>query len=428
MIDAVGGLLMVYPAMMVHPVMDGNDLRTPLPQPRVVPVETAVRSAVNLATVNAASIHMLNPQVIGFVPIPLGQPRGAFSLPTLISPTISPAEQTLFEEPRDPAKKHYLPRYDLATIQGASRLLKSVVLRPSQNACELVVNLTEVTTPASSAGNIRQDAAARYFLTGTYQGAAMSWDLTVRSSAPNAIQLVLSLPRPGDVGNLYYVMTEPAAQAKLVIRRTLGVALPLPPAPPPPPAPPVHPPVPPVGRPPIGPVMVAAPSPARPLLFPMPRLLPPPAAPPQPLYRVATVTIDLSIPFTFSKELDRNVFEQLEGPPSAPAGFIKRDLVWSKNDKGDGNSYSYYLDGYYQQYGTQPCPFYFFPDTFKIGRQSAPPHAPELTVNTSGQDVNSVTLTRPSGVGSPADCSRGPAVERYVRAQCSAGGERISWK
>ena len=365
--SAIGGTLIMHPM-----VPQAGAVRAPA-RPPIVAIPTVVRPAVNLATVNVASLHLLNPQVIGFGAIAPGQPRASFRLPTLISPTIAPTEGTLFEDPQDQTKKHYLPRYDLATKPGASRLLKSVVLKPSQNNCELVVDLIDITAPAVANGHIRQDASTRYFVTANIQGVVMTWDLTVRSTSSNAIELGLLLPRPGDVDKVYYAMTEPAAQSKLIIRRSLGVALPLPAT----------------SRPVPGPPAAVASSP-RPFLHPMPRPAPVNS---QPLYRPSTVTIDSSIPFTFSKDLDKNVFEQLEGPPSGPAGYIKRDLVWDKNEKGENSTYTYYLDSNYGQYGSQPCPFYFFPDIFKIARQSAPPHAPELLLSTNGEDINSVTLT-----------------------------------
>jgi hypothetical protein len=67
--------------------------------------------------------------VDGFGGAAQGWPRNSFTLPVLISPTASPTDQTLFEEPQDGTKKHYLPRYGIAATASGGSPVKWVVFQ-----------------------------------------------------------------------------------------------------------------------------------------------------------------------------------------------------------------------------------------------------------------------------------------------------------
>ena len=61
---------------------------------------------------------------------------------------------------------------------------------------------------------------------------------------------------------------------------------------------------------------------------------------------------------------------------------------WNIQQVGwQGRSYPYYQDL------NQPNQIYFLPDSFKISRQPAAPHAPSIIVSTNGDDPNSLTFT-----------------------------------
>lgn len=315
--------------------------------------------------INPAILHLQNPQLAGFGGASQGTPRSGFQLPVLISPSASPTDQTLFEEPQDATKKHYLPRYDIAAVSGGAGMVKWVSLEPSQNGFQLIVHLAEVTDPSVVTGNIRQDATTRYLLTANLQGRVASWDLTATATEGAALKLILALSSFADRDAVHYAMTDQAAQAKLIVRRSLALALPVT-SPPPPPGPTSVP----------GPAIAMVARPFPPVPGP-----PAPPAPAQPLYRQATVAIDSAISFTFDKDLDKNVFEQLGGVASALPAWNIRLINWN------GRPYKYYQDS------SQRSQIYFLPDAFKIGRQAKPPHYPNLIVSANGDDEESVTLT-----------------------------------
>ena len=91
------------------------------PRPSAVAHPIAIQRSTNVAMINPAIIHLQNPQFSGFGGGVQGLPRQIFTLPVVISPTASPTDQTLFEEPQDGTKKHYLPRYGIAaTASGGA--------------------------------------------------------------------------------------------------------------------------------------------------------------------------------------------------------------------------------------------------------------------------------------------------------------------
>jgi hypothetical protein len=307
--------------------------------PILVPI--AVRKSMYVATVNPAILHFQNPSLGGFGRPSQGSPRSGFALPVLISPTPTPTDQTLFEEPLDPTKKHYLPLYGTATTAGGSGSVKWVSLEPSGQQFQLTVHLADVTNPSVTASNIRQDATARYLLTANLQGRAVNWDLSPSLADGAALTLTLTIsPLSGGAPDLsgrdelYHAMTEPDAGAKLIVRRTLPLALPSPTG---------------TGG--------------------------------DTLYGQQDVAIDSLIPFTFDKDLDRNVFAQIQGVGADLSPWVKHEVNWK------GRSYVYYQDR------SHPDQIYFLPDAFKIVRQPHAPHAPSLIVSTNGEDKDTVAIT-----------------------------------
>jgi hypothetical protein len=304
-----------------------------------------LQQASNVMTVNPAVLRWMDPII--FTRFSLPQPRGAFSLPMLISPVATPNDQTLLEEPQDATKKHYLPGYGIATTGNGTQLVQWVSLEPIGKSYQLIVHLKENTAQSLSSGNVRIDAPTRYMLTANLQQQAVSWDFGTAATEDSTLKLTLPIADIGTRNSIYQAMTDPAAQARLILRRSLTVGIPTPPQTSP-------------GS--------AAGKPA--------------GQPPAQLYRSTAVTIDTAIPFTFSKDLDKNVFAQLDGVGGAPpvAWNIVR-VNWNQRP------YVYY------QERNIPTNIYFLPDEFKIARDSNASHSPKLTVVTNGADIDSVTLT-----------------------------------
>jgi hypothetical protein len=334
----------------------------PATQPPVVR-SIAVQNSFAVARIDPAILHLQNPDLAGFGDNAQGSPRTSFTLPVLISPVASPADRTLFEEPQDGTKKHYLPVFGIAATQSEGGPVKWVSFEPKGTGYQLTVHLTDVTDPSVAAPNSRQDASARYLLTANLQGRVASWDFQSAIAEGATLKLILALPDFGSRDAVYHAMTDPAAQAKLIIRWSLTLALPVPSQPSP----------------------EFAPVRADPAIYrfqPMYRFRQPIfSEPPVALYRQATIGIDSSIPFTFDPNLDKNVFGQLTGVSSGlPPWNIVR-VNWN------GRPYAYYQDR------SQPSQIYFLPEAFKISRGQEPPHKPRLVISTSGNDANSLTVT-----------------------------------
>jgi hypothetical protein len=316
-----------------------NVVTATLTPPVLVPI--AVRKSMYVATVNPAILLFQNPLLGGFHRPSQGSPRGAFALPVLISPTVTPTDQTLFEEPLDGTKKHYLPLFGVGTTSGGSGSVKWVSFEPSGQQFQMTVHLADVTDPSVTASNIRQDATARYLLTANLQGRVMNWDLSPSLPDGAALKLTLTIPplsggAPDLNGrdDLYHAMTEPDAQAKLIVRRTLTLAL-------------------------------ASST----------------GTGGETLYGQQDIAIDSMIPFTFDKDLDSNVFAQIQNVGADLSPWVKHEVNWK------GRSYVYY------QNRSHPDQIYFLPDAFKVVRQPEAPHAPSLIVSTNGDDIDTVAIT-----------------------------------
>lgn len=302
----------------------------PVPARQAIAVSPTIVSATNIATANPAILHLQNP---AFRPIWYLRPqqRSQIALPTLVSPSNAPTDQALFEEPQDASKKHVLPLYDIASTAGSAGRQKWVSLAPSDAGFQLAVFLTE--RPPVAVGVQRIVADTRYLITATVQSRVVSWDLTAAADAGGAsLKLTLALPDFAGRDLLYQAMTDPAAQARLIVRRALPLALPY-------------------------------------------------ANQPN-TFVVRTLTIDSPIPFTFNRDLDANVFAQVGTVSAGPPPQWKVVTVnWN------GRGYPYF------QSTAQPDLVYFLPDAFKIARQDKKPHTPALSVAVAGDDAASVTLT-----------------------------------
>ena len=285
------------------------------------------------------------------------RPRGGIVLPTLISPTATPNDQTLFDEPQTGGPQHYLPAYQLATTGKGSRMQFAVSLTATASGFLLTVPLVDGTSAAVISNRVRETPAAVYLLSTTLPGRTQTWDF------PNAVvdgtSLTLTLPfsDPNEREAIYTAMTDPSQQTKLIVRRSPELALPVP--------------------------LAAAVT---------------GQAPPQQLYRQTALAIDTSINFTFDKTLDQNVFAGFTsaGNP-APSTLRRISLPYAVPGgqaqsavPGQGvqtESYPYWQDP------VQLDQFYFLPDSYKIARLATSPHTPAMNISTNGGDPATLTIT-----------------------------------
>ncbi len=320
-----------------RPVTQAAPVTAPTAVMRPVMFPTAVATSATRSTFNPSLIYMRNPSFGWFLGTP--QPRSGFALPTLISPVAPPVDSTLFEEPQDATKKHYLQQYAVATRGSGGSSQRWVTFAPTAAGFTLMVHLADVSPTTLAQGNAAiVPSATRYMLTANLQGQAASWDFGTATTEAGDLVLSLVVTDPAVRDQIYHAMTDQAAQAKLILRRSFSVATPVPP----------------------------------------PASGPPPA---QPLYRAAVTAIDSTLPFSFDPVLDKNVFAGLSDIGSGAPSWNIQQVSWQ------GRSYPYYQDL------NQPNQIYFLPDSFKISRQPAPPHAPSIVVSTNGDDPNSLTFT-----------------------------------
>ncbi len=272
------------------------------------------------------------------------QPRASFALPTLIAPTATPNDQTVFEEPKAGGKEHFLPTYKLATTGSGSQVRYAVSLAATSSGYLLTVKLADATAPALAANRVRMTPATRYFLSATLPGRTQTWDFPTASADGTSITLTMPITDPGVRDAIYQAMTQQSLQTKLVVRRTPALALPVPPA---------------------------APVAGKP--------------PPQPLFRAAQVTIDTSLAFFFDPSLERDVFVNLPNATGGQPATLRPVTI--PFPAGGAKSYSYWQDP------LQPTAIYFLPDGYKIARLATSPHTPALGITTRGSDPATLNVT-----------------------------------
>lgn len=302
-------------------------------------MSAAVAHSTTLSTVNPNVMYLRNP-FIGdwFIGSPL--PRTSFALPTLISMDAAPTDATLFQEPADPAKLHYLTKFKIAVQGSGGAQADQVSFAADANGFTLTVQLADVTDASIAATNARiTPGTSRYMLAANLEGRSAVWDFT--ATAPDgsvAPTLSLTVTDPGDRDSIYRAMTDPAAHAQLVVRRSFDVAS-----------------------------LVASQT--------VPQ--------PQDLFRERLTAIDSIIPFTFDPVLDKNIFASLGSVGSAQTTWTVKQVPYGKANR----SFPYYQDA------SQPTHIYYLPDEFKISRQPAPPHAPSILVSSSGNDPANLNFT-----------------------------------
>jgi len=332
---------MVTPSlMMIHPPVSNTGVST-VHIPAGPQGPTKIQAPVAGLTNN--QLIFRNP-TLGILFWNLPRARSAFALPTLISPTATPNDQTLFDEPQPGRPQHYLPAYAPATTGSGNQTQFAVSLGVSSSGYLLTVKLADVTPMSVISNRTRETPATLYMLSATLPGRTETWSFPTAVVDGTSITLSMPITDPEVRDAIYTAMTDQSLQTKLILRRSPSLALPVPSAPP------------------------AAGQPA-----------------PQQLYRQSAVAIDTAINFYFDKNLDQSVFANL--PHVGSQGPSTLNHVSVPYPATAAKSYLYWQDP------LQLNQIYFLPDAYKIGRLATSPHTPAINVTTSGSDPATLNVT-----------------------------------
>src|SRR5215470_8458709 len=128
-------------------------------------VPTAIAHSTTTSMINPSIMYMRNP-FIGNWFIGAPEPRSSFALPVLISMDPTPTDATLFEEPADPSKKHYLTKFKIAVQGSGGGQQENVSFAADANGFTLTVQLADATDAMIAANNARiAPSTSRYMLT-----------------------------------------------------------------------------------------------------------------------------------------------------------------------------------------------------------------------------------------------------------------------
>jgi len=340
--------------LMVHPALPLNDRA-------ISQVSTATPTPTPTLPATAGSIWQ-NPMIALRSPVLAGlwllQPdsRSAFSLPTLISPTATPNDQTLFDEPQPGGPQHYLPQYRLATTGSGNQEEFAVTLAVSSSGYLLTIRLNDFTDMGFASGKIPEFPTTVYILSTVSLSAGIKQDWNFPDATVDGTSITLMMPIVDDpqtgvkaldtLQAIYRAMTDSSQETKLILRRSPALALPQP---------------------------LASAEPGQP--------------PPPQLYRASSPPIDSLIDFHFDKDLpqNQNVFAGLPKVGGGTASTLNKVMV--PYPTGGVKSYPYW------QNPLQPAQIYFLPDSYKIARLATSPHTPAINISTSGSDPATLNVT-----------------------------------
>jgi hypothetical protein len=380
--------------------------------PQTPVVSAAVITSAKVATTPAVNqIRFVDPnfalRIIDIRPILTGTTRDKLTVP--VAPTADFADDALFQDPADPAKHFYLPRYAVDEDRTASGQPQyAIAIHQAGNEWTLDIRLRKYAPPtlgdaARTAGELKHSIALLLRYRRMVNGAAAAVAEEPLELPPVAGELVsatLLLATLEQRDRILRALQDANSGAQLIVRRSFDIAIPVPPAPPPPPvqSPPPPPPattvvrdhrIPPGPPPPpattivrdhrtqpgggvvAGPGRVAmfaaasAPETAAVHVFSGAVLSTPPA--PVPLFRQATRVLDATADpadFTFPLALHPYIYGDIGAPPGTARSLIARVVTWG------GVSYTYYQDP------DDTWEFSYLPDCFKLARRQGPTYEP----------------------------------------------------
>lgn len=336
-----------------------------------------------------------------------------------VCPTEEVSDTILMEQPANAASKVYLPRYKIATERTAGGQ-EQYRITVEERAPGWVMRLHLFRCPAKEIEQTSRDASAlshrvtvilRYALIGSggVHKELMFGDIL---EEPDGIQAAVQLDSLAERDELYAALTEPQADAVLIVRRSVQVAIPVAapeekPSKPPYTGPlsiPIGP-IKPIGRPrpfPIRNVNSVQPQPQpQPLSIRTSRAFPAlskstintvklspdlisvvgrgtahidlTVVNPKPRYRIVDRVLDIQLTFYFPANLHSYIFGGIS-PASDGPGLIRHQVR-------HGNDFH----SYYQETSRRYL-FYYLPDTFKLARLPVPPYLPFLSAKFTSED------------------------------------------
>jgi hypothetical protein len=325
----------VKPPVVTHPT-------TPTKPPVVtVPVHPQITPHLN----DPIKDPSFNQNVDGLRPQGGGVPRNQIKVPICTSSNVT--DEAFFEDPVQPGKKYYLPRYAVASDGQRYQLAFHEETARNESRWALSASLTRFAAPAiASAANSAQEIPhlVAVFLRcnqmiGNQAGAREELAFQV-TNLGGVLQATLYCTSIQQRDLLYRALTDPALGAALVVRRTAVVATPAPQT---------------------FPLAMGAAAAMMHGRLPQPR-------PPEPLFRQVERALEQTVdpnPFVFPPDLHSYIFKGITPASPRPTELTKLQLP-----AADGQPHTYYQDA------TSPYIFYHFPDSFKIARRPDGNHEP----------------------------------------------------
>ena len=152
-----------------------------------------------------------------------------------ISPVQVVDDTTLFEEPKNPASKYFLPSYRISTERttSGSEKYRMAMEERAPGWC-LRIHLEKYPSPmiekaAREAKELNHQVTVilRYYLAG-FGGVQKELVFGEITAGEGGFQVVVQLNSLAERDELYYAMTQPDSKAELIIRRSFRVAIQIP--------------------------------------------------------------------------------------------------------------------------------------------------------------------------------------------------------
>ena len=158
-------------------------------------------------------IRWINPKLAAAIaeirPMPQGKPRGNITVP--ISPVTNLSDRVLYEDPKNPNQKLYLPRYRVEEANGQPQIF----LRPSVSGGRLTIRLQRYPNAQLQIQNVSElghsvTVILRHTLKlGSTETGYKDWEFQEISIYDGGIQAVLQVNSLLERDLLYQVLTNP---------------------------------------------------------------------------------------------------------------------------------------------------------------------------------------------------------------------------
>lgn len=351
-----------------------------------------------------------------------GVPREQIKAP--IAPADNVTDEMIFEDPADPSKKFYIPRYRVMTETVAGQQRYQISLQKSGQEWALTIRLQRFRAPAIA--NVAPEATVMDHriaiilkhnqLAGGHAVAQEELEFKEKTVEADGIRAVLRGNTLPELDLIYQTLTDPNYGATVIVRNWVTVGVPVPAQQQPTPQAggiKVGPPPPRVGAPPAlreaavirdhrreaavirdhrrgANASVDAPGRrvprpresrvrVRPAVEVQPTPPPPPPPPQTPLFRQVDRVIDHNIspsPFVFPPALHGYIFGTISPTPGGQFDLVRHQVPWK------GQMHSYY------QNPIRSYQFYYLPDSFKVARRPKPPYEPVISVRFAATEAS----------------------------------------